>query len=435
MDSAFFSDLLASIAERGRSVLKLTAWPRDADNRAGSLADMCGALLTGRGEASGVALASEILARYRGLSDADKDAFFRALADEFGPDRQRVQDAVARWSAAGERSRRRARSTTPPSRAGRSCSAASIARPAARRRWWRCAPTSSSRMREDRGLADGRPRFPASVRLVVQSRLSGAAPDRLVLARRDPGEDHPLRGRPRNPRLGRSAPAHRSHGPALLRLLPSGAGRRAADLRRSRADPGPPDAIAPLLAEKRAHVAQDRARAAAFYSISNCQKGLDGRDLRQFPHQAGGRGNPARTAAHRDLRHAVAGPRLSRLGRDDCDDPAVEGLAREGRENGADEDWAAKPDSAARLRKALEPLAAYYFLKARRADGRVIDPVARFHLGNGARLERINWMGDLSAKGLSESYGVMVNYSTISPRSSGTTRPSPIRASSSPRAR
>ena len=40
----------------------------------------------------------------------------------------------------------------------------------------------------------------------------------------------------------------------------------------------------------------------------------------------------------------------------------------------------------------------------------MVDPVARFHLGNGARLERINWMGDLSTKGLTESYGVMVNY-------------------------
>ena len=69
MDSAFFSDLMASIAERGRSVLKLTAWPRDAANRAASLADMCGALLTGRGEASGLALASEILARYRTLPE------------------------------------------------------------------------------------------------------------------------------------------------------------------------------------------------------------------------------------------------------------------------------------------------------------------------------------------------------------------------------
>ena len=68
MDGSFFSDLLTSIAERGRSVLKLTAWPRDSGD-GGTLADMSGALLTGRGEASGVALASEILARYRDLSD------------------------------------------------------------------------------------------------------------------------------------------------------------------------------------------------------------------------------------------------------------------------------------------------------------------------------------------------------------------------------
>ena len=39
-----------------------------------------------------------------------------------------------------------------------------------------------------------------------------------------------------------------------------------------------------------------------------------------------------------------------------------------------------------------------------------IDPVARFHLGNGARLERINWLGNTSGRGMRESYGVMVNY-------------------------
>jgi malonyl-CoA decarboxylase len=40
----------------------------------------------------------------------------------------------------------------------------------------------------------------------------------------------------------------------------------------------------------------------------------------------------------------------------------------------------------------------------------VLDPVARFHLGNGARLERINWLADTSAKGLRQSLGMMVNY-------------------------
>ena len=65
---------------------------------------------------------------------------------------------------------------------------------------------------------------------------------------------------------------------------------------------------------------------------------------------------------------------------------------------------------AAQLRSVLEPLAAHYFLKARTPKGRLIDSVARFHLGNGARLERIDWLGDLSPKGLRESAGIMVNY-------------------------
>jgi malonyl-CoA decarboxylase len=73
-------------------------------------------------------------------------------------------------------------------------------------------------------------------------------------------------------------------------------------------------------------------------------------------------------------------------------------------------DWSDNADLVSQLRAVLEPLAAYYFLKARTAKGRLIDSVARFHLGNGARLERIDWLGDLSPKGLRESAGIMVNY-------------------------
>jgi len=73
-------------------------------------------------------------------------------------------------------------------------------------------------------------------------------------------------------------------------------------------------------------------------------------------------------------------------------------------------DWFENAEVAAQLRSVLEPLAAHYFLKARTPKGRLIDSVARFHLGNGARLERIDWLGDLSPKGLRESAGIMVNY-------------------------
>ena len=58
----------------------------------------------------------------------------------------------------------------------------------------------------------------------------------------------------------------------------------------------------------------------------------------------------------------------------------------------------------------LPPLAAHYFLVARTTGGRVIDPVARFHLGNGARLERINAFADLSPKAVRSAAGLMVNY-------------------------
>ncbi len=69
-------------------------------------------------------------------------------------------------------------------------------------------------------------------------------------------------------------------------------------------------------------------------------------------------------------------------------------------------------DEATRARrdKLLGQMMAHYMLRARTPAGRVIDPVARFHLGNGARLERINVGGNLSARGLRESHGVMVNY-------------------------
>ena len=68
------------------------------------------------------------------------------------------------------------------------------------------------------------------------------------------------------------------------------------------------------------------------------------------------------------------------------------------------------PSWKASCARSSRPLAAYYFLKARTPKGRLIDSVARFHLGNGARLERINWLGDISPKGLRESAGIMVNY-------------------------
>jgi malonyl-CoA decarboxylase len=72
--------------------------------------------------------------------------------------------------------------------------------------------------------------------------------------------------------------------------------------------------------------------------------------------------------------------------------------------------WQAEPQLAAALREPLLRLCARYLLRERAPSGRALDPVAHFHLSNGARVERLNWQGDVSAKGLQQSAGIMVNY-------------------------
>ena len=61
-------------------------------------------------------------------------------------------------------------------------------------------------------------------------------------------------------------------------------------------------------------------------------------------------------------------------------------------------------------------LGARYFLRARRPRGGPVDPVARFHLGNGAMLNRIMHLGDVSPGGLAQAHGLMVNYLYDLPR-------------------
>jgi malonyl-CoA decarboxylase len=156
-------------------------------------------------------------------------------------------------------------------------------------------------------------------------------------------------------------------------------------------------------------VPADRARTAVFYSISNTQRGLGGISF----------GNFLIKQVVEELRREL--PKLDTF----VTLSPVPGfmpwlkqanelpLAEEERnilKQLDDPNWIESQPISAELREVLEPLAAHYFLRARNSKGRIIDSVARFHLGNGARLERINWLGDLSPKGLRESAGIMVNY-------------------------
>jgi malonyl-CoA decarboxylase len=76
----------------------------------------------------------------------------------------------------------------------------------------------------------------------------------------------------------------------------------------------------------------------------------------------------------------------------------------------AKEDWYNDAELANTLRKPLLALCAYYLLLEKRAKGTAADSVAHFHLNNGARVEKLNWLADLSIRGLKQSNGIMLNY-------------------------
>lgn len=68
------------------------------------------------------------------------------------------------------------------------------------------------------------------------------------------------------------------------------------------------------------------------------------------------------------------------------------------------------PEGLERHREALVRAGSHYLLHVKRGGGSASDPVAHFHLSNGARVERVNWPADLSAPGFQASLGMMVNY-------------------------
>src|SRR6476619_7807312 len=101
MNSSFFSELLQTIADRGRALVD-RRWNRydNPAQRSESLIELCEQLLSGRGEASGVALAREVLERYGKLTVGPRIAFFEALVRRFGPDHTRIDSAVEAWRTA-----------------------------------------------------------------------------------------------------------------------------------------------------------------------------------------------------------------------------------------------------------------------------------------------------------------------------------------------
>jgi malonyl-CoA decarboxylase len=413
VNTSFFGDMLQSIAERGRALIERTRDRREvAEQRSANLAQLCEDLLSGRGEASGVALAREILSLYGELKTGPRITFFEVLARRFGPDRARLSAAVAAWQAS-------------PS----DLSAAEVHRASEPRRLelfrrLNLAPGGTAalvRMREQ--LIDAMDHrddlavidddflhlFSSWFNrgfLVLRS-IDWSTPASLlekiiryeaVHAIRDWND---LRARIDSPDRRCYAFFH----PALIDeplIFVEVALTR-----------GIPTAIDPILSAKRERVEPERATTAVFYSISNCQRGLAGVSFghflikqvveevsRQIPRiSTFVTLSPAPNFAEW-LKRERAGE--ASVGLDEEDREALKALDRL--------DWWRDEATAEAVREPLLRAAAWYYLRARTPRGTPRDSVARFHLGNGARLERLDFLADTSERALRQSHGLMVNY-------------------------
>lgn len=148
---------------------------------------------------------------------------------------------------------------------------------------------------------------------------------------------------------------------------------------------GVPNSVQGLLADQRHPIDAEQADTAVFYSISNCQDGLAGISF----------GNSLIKQVVADLSREL--PALKSF----VTLSPIPGLNR----------WLKKSNT--QLAKSHEgrcQQTAHYLLTAKRPDGTPVDPVARFHLGNGALVHAIHVDADVSDKGIAQSGGVMVNY-------------------------
>ena len=174
-----------------------------------------------------------------------------------------------------------------------------------------------------------------------------------------------------------------------------------------------PDSIQDLLTNEREILPPHKARNAVFYSISNCQRGLAGISFGSFLIKQVASDLQQEWPNLRDFLTLSPVPGLMKWCRQQAEENTDETLKflqkdfQNLHESNSNENIISILDY---HREKLGQLAARYLAEEEAGNGLPADPVARFHLGNGAQLERINLQADLSANGLRQSAGVMVNY-------------------------
>jgi len=406
LNVSFLQELLNTIADQGRQLLpRSLAW-LDRTEDIGALAQ---GLVSGRGEASGVAIASEILARYRGLDADDRRAFLMFLARTMEPDAEAVERAANDYLRS-------------PGAATVAALQGAVESP--RLEFFRrlnLAPGATSAivaMRRD--LIEARePALAAVNRDLMHLLSSWFNRGFLVLRRIDWQTPAAILDK-----IIAYEAVHEIQGWDDLRRRLDPVDRRCfAFFHPSLVDEplifvevalsdAVPDNIQSLLQERSKPVSTPEPTTAVFYSISNCQEGLRGISfgnflIKQVVEDLVKERPSLKTFVTLSpvpdfadwLAEVSNGDAAGLLG--DAERAQLVALN--------DRNWILAAQTEA-LRPLVLRLAAHYFLRAKLDNGRPADPVARFHLGNGARLERINWLGDTSPKGLREAHGLMCNY-------------------------
>ena len=381
------------------------------DRSAAALKDLAKALLSGRGEASGVALAGEILSAYRRADDPEKLEFFHFVLEEFTPDEEQIANSAQQY-------------LDNPSPETLGSLEAAVGSP--RQEFFRRLNLAPGATKSIVALRADLIRFlPQAPELAAVDadlmHLLGSWFNRgfLVLRRIDWSTSASTLEK-----IIEYEAVHEIRGWDDLRRRLDPADRRCFGFFHPSLVDEPlifvevaltddiPASIQELLAAKEGdggNPSADAPTTAVFYSISNCQKGLQGISFGNFLIKQVVEDLAKEVPSLKTFVTLSPAPRFAAwMVRANSEHPDM--VDADILELLSDASWAAHAEHQERLKETLMPLAAEYFLVEKTRRGKPVDPVARFHLGNGARLQRLNWLGDKSAKGLRQSHGIMVNY-------------------------
>ena len=411
---SFLQELLSSVADQSRQLLPKALFRGDPEQ---GLQDLINALMSGRGEASGVAIARQLLRHYHLMDSELRLAFFRYIGEELKPNSDGITAAATAY-------------IDDPS--AKNLKSLQTAVDSPKQEFFRrlnMAPGGTAeivRMRNDLlDFARDHPEY-ESLRTIDADLqhllLSWFNRGFLVLRRIDWNTPATILDK-----IITYEAVHEITGWSDLKRRLEPADRRCFAFFHPSLVDEPlifvqvaltqdiPADIANVL-EIENEDAENSGReptTAVFYSISNCQEGLRGISFGNFLIKQVVEELSKECPTLKTFVTLSPVPGFSKWVESidtSPDNTSIDSNSRSALIALKTGDWQRDDTATTSLAPSVQALAAMYFLNEKNRRGRPLDPVARFHLGNGARLERINWPADLSSRGLQQAHGLMVNY-------------------------